>query len=202
MMEGVVRSGTGRRMWSYGVDGAIAGKTGTTNDNSDAWFMGYTPQLLCGVWSGCDDRFIRFSSTTNGQGASAALPVWAYFYNKVEHDKTLPYSDKPDFVKPDVGIEEPNFDYTNDLQTILGAQGDDVGNGQSQDYEQGYDNTHPQNIAPESDTHDLNNYNQSPSGEDAQPLNDNKTPANKNEKQNTDTSQKPKAVMPKKGGGK
>jgi penicillin-binding protein 1A len=193
MMEGVVRSGTGRRMWSYGVDGAIAGKTGTTNDNSDAWFMGYTPQLLCGVWSGCDDRFIRFSSTTNGQGASAALPVWAYFYNKVEHDKTLPYSDKPDFVKPDVGIEEPNFDYTNDLQTILGAQGDDVGNGQSQDYEQGYDNTHPQNIAPESDTHDLYNNDQSPAGEGAQPGNN---------KSSADTSQKPKAVMPKKSGAK
>jgi penicillin-binding protein 1A len=162
--------------------------------------MGYTPQLLCGVWAGCDDRFIRFSSTTNGQGASAALPVWAYFYNKVEHDKTLPYSDKPDFVKPDVGIEQPNFDYTNDLQTILGAQGNDVGNGQSQDYEQGYDDTHPQNIAPESDTHDIYNSNQSPTGENAQPLNDNnKPPANK---KGADTSQKPKAVMPKKGGGK
>ena len=92
-------------MWSYGVKGSIAGKTGTTNDNSDAWFIGYTPQLLCGVWSGCDDRFIRFSSTTNGQGASAALPVWGYFYNKVENDKTLPYSDTADFAKPDVGIE-------------------------------------------------------------------------------------------------
>ena len=111
----------------------------------------------------------------------------------------MPYSDKPDFVKPDVGVEEPNYDYTNDLQMSLGAQGDDVGNGQSQDYEQGYDNTHPQNIAPESDTHDLNNYEQSPSGEDAQPVNDNKPPVNK---KGSDTSQKPKAVMPKKGGGK
>ena len=165
MMEGVVRSGTGRRMWSYGVHGSIAGKTGTTNDNSDAWFMGYTPQLLCGVWAGCDDRFIRFSNTTNGQGASAALPVWAYFYNKVEHDKTLPYTDTADFAKPDVGIDEPNYDYLNNIQMDLGAQGDDVGNGASQDYEQGYDNTHPQNIAPESNTEDLYNNNQSPTGE-------------------------------------
>ncbi len=204
MMEGVVRSGTGRRMWSYGVNGAIAGKTGTTNDNSDAWFLGYTPQLLCGAWAGCDDRFIRFSSTTNGQGASAALPVWAYFYSKVEHDKTLPYSDTSDFAKPDVGIEEPNYDYTNDLQMSLGAQGNDVGNGQSQDYEQGYDNTNPQNLAPESDTHDLKNNDQSPTGEDAQPLNDNNKPAaNKNNnKQPADTSKKPKAVMPNKSGGK
>ena len=63
------------------LNGEIAGKTGTTNDNSDAWFMGYTPQLLAGAWVGCDDRFIRFSSDV-GQGSSAALPIWAYFYNK------------------------------------------------------------------------------------------------------------------------
>ena len=203
MMEGVVKSGTGRRMWSYGVNGAIAGKTGTTNDNSDAWFIGYTPQLIGGVWSGCDDRFIRFSSTTNGQGASAALPVWAYFYNKVEHDKTLPYSDTADFAKPDVGIDEPNYDYINHVQMDLGAQGDDVGNGQSSDYEQGYDNTNPQNIAPESNTEDLYNNEESPSGEDKKPpANTNeKPPVNKNNtKPPVDSSQKPKAIMPKKDG--
>ena len=192
MMQGVVQwEGTGRRLWSYGVKGAIAGKTGTTNDNSDAWFMGYTPQLLCGVWSGCDDRFIRFSSTTNGQGASAALPVWGYFYNKVEHDKTLPYNDTATFVKPDAAIDQPNYDYMNDIQMDLGAQGTDQGNGSSNDYEQGYDNTNPQNIAPESSTKELNNGDQTPTGEDAKPV-----------KQSADTSQKPKAVMQKKGGGK
>ncbi len=202
MMQGVVRSGTGRRIWSYGVNGAIAGKTGTTNDNSDAWFMGYTPQLLCGVWSGCDDRFIRFSSTTNGQGASAALPVWAYFYNKVEHDKTLPYSDTSDFAKPDVGIDEPNYDYINNSQMDLGAQGTDVGNGQSQDYDQGYDNTNPQNLTPESSTKGLNNGSDdyaSPVGDDAKPVNDNSKSSNKNNNnQPMDTSHKPKATMPKK----
>ena len=67
MMEGVLQFGTGRSIWNYGVSGEVAGKTGTTNDNSDAWFMGYTPQLLCGVWVGCDDRFIRFQSTAIGQ---------------------------------------------------------------------------------------------------------------------------------------
>ena len=51
MMEGVMQFGTGRRIWDYDVNGDIAGKTGTTNDNSDAWFIGYTPQLLCGVWT-------------------------------------------------------------------------------------------------------------------------------------------------------
>ncbi len=195
MMQGVVKFGTGKRMWSYGVKGSLAGKTGTTNDNSDAWFIGYTPQLLCGVWSGCDDRFIRFSSTTNGQGASAALPVWGYFYNKVENDKTLPFSDTADFAKPDVGINEPNYDYINNTQMDLGAQGNDVGNGQSSDYEQGYDNTNPQNIAPESDTQNLYDNDKHPAGESNHP------PPKNNNKSPLDTPQKPKAVMPKKDGG-
>jgi penicillin-binding protein 1A len=191
MMEGVVKFGTGRRMWSYGVKGEIAGKTGTTNDNSDAWFIGYTPQLICGVWSGCDDRFIRFSNTTNGQGASAALPVWAYFYNKVERDKTLPYSDTAGFAKPDVGVDEPNYDYINNIHFDLGAQGDDIGNGQSSDYEQGYDNTNPQNLAPESDTHNLYE-----DGE--QPEEIPKPPANNRNKPGGDSLLKPKAIMPNK----
>ncbi|MEP6466023.1 MAG: transglycosylase domain-containing protein [Parafilimonas sp.] len=206
MMQGVVQFGTGHRLGSYGVKGAIAGKTGTTNDNSDAWFIGYTPQLLCGVWSGCDDRFIRFSSTTNGQGASAALPVWGYFYNKVENDKTLPFSDTADFAKPDVGVNEPNYDYINNTQVDLGAQGDDIGNGQSSDYEQGYDNKNPENIAPESDTQGLSKDNHSATGETTNlPVNNsNKTPSNKNNPDNkpaADTAHKPKAIMPKKDGG-
>ena len=203
MMQGVVNFGTGRRMWSYGVRGSLAGKTGTTNDNSDAWFIGYTPQLLCGVWSGCDDRFIRFSSTTNGQGASAALPVWGYFYNEVEKDKTLPYSDTADFAKPAVDINEPNYDYINNTQVDLGAQGNDLGSGQSSDYEQGFDNTHPENIAPESSTQNLYDDDQTPTGESKEPANDkNKSQPNKNDtKSPIDTSQKPKAVMPKKDGG-
>ncbi|MBV9963398.1 MAG: transglycosylase domain-containing protein [Parafilimonas sp.] len=205
MMQGVVKFGTGRRIWSYGVKGSVAGKTGTTNDNSDAWFIGYTPQLLCGVWSGCDDRFIRFSSTTNGQGASAALPVWGYFYNKVANDKTLPYSDTADFAKPDVGVNEPNYDYINNTQIDLGAQGDNIGNGQSSDYEQGYDNTNPQNITPESNTQQ-NQYddNTSPTGESGnqQSNGGSKNPPKKdNSKQPADTPQKPKALMPKKDGG-
>ncbi len=205
MMQGVVRSGTGRRIWSYGVKGPIAGKTGTTNDNSDAWFIGYTPQLLCGTWSGCDDRFIRFSSTTNGQGSSAALPVWAYFYNQVENDKTLPYSDTADFAKPDSGLEEPNYDYLNNSQLDLGAQGDDVGNGKSSDYEQGYDNTNPQNIAPESNTQQDQYDNTLPTGDATNhpPNNNSKNLPNKNNPPNkppADTPQKPKALMPKKDG--
>jgi penicillin-binding protein 1A len=101
MMQGVINHGTGKRTASYGINIAnVAGKTGTTNDNSDAWFMGYTPQLLCGVWTGCDDRFIRFSSTAVGQGSSVALPVWAYFYANCLKDKSTGLDSKHLFVKP------------------------------------------------------------------------------------------------------
>jgi penicillin-binding protein 1A len=101
MMQGVINHGTGKRTASYGINIAnVAGKTGTTNDNSDAWFMGYTPQLLCGVWTGCDDRFIRFSSTAVGQGSSVALPVWAYFYSNCLKDKNTGLDSKHLFVRP------------------------------------------------------------------------------------------------------
>lgn len=101
MMNGVMTRGTGRRAASYGINVAnFSGKTGTTNDNSDAWFMGYSPQLLCGVWTGCDDRFIRFSSTAVGQGSSVALPVWAYFYANCLKDRTTGLDSKIPFVKP------------------------------------------------------------------------------------------------------
>lgn len=78
----------------------IAAKTGTTQNNSDGWFMGYTPELLAGVWVGCDDKFVRFRSTALGQGASTALPIWAMFMNKVYADTTLNYNINASFEKP------------------------------------------------------------------------------------------------------
>ena len=86
MMQNVVTSGTARGIWGYGVKGELAGKTGTTNDNSDAWYIGYSPQLIAGVWTGCDDRFIRIESSTSGQGSRLAMPIWAYFYEKATKD--------------------------------------------------------------------------------------------------------------------
>ncbi|WP_205508106.1 transglycosylase domain-containing protein [Longitalea arenae] len=113
MMQGVMKFGTGRRAASYGINiSNVAGKTGTTNDNSDAWFMGYTPQLLCGVWTGCDDRFIRFSSTAVGQGSSLALPVWALFYASCVKDKTLGLDSRMAFVKPDGVVTDSLPDWT------------------------------------------------------------------------------------------
>ena len=86
MMQDVINYGTGRRMNNYDVQSDIAGKTGTTSNNSDAWFIGFTPQLLVGIWTGCDDRFIHIQSETEGQGAALALPIWAYFFDKAEND--------------------------------------------------------------------------------------------------------------------
>lgn len=132
MMQGVMQFGTGRSIWSYGVNGEIAGKTGTTNDNSDAWFMGYTPQLLAGAWVGCDDRFIRFNSTSIGQGSRAALPIWAYFYAKVAADQSLGIDPKAQFVKPDNLETDVIFDMSE--EGIPLDPGINTGNGNENDY--------------------------------------------------------------------
>jgi len=102
MMQGVISKGTGQSMHSYDVKAqSIAGKTGTTNDNSDLWFMGYTPQLLAGAWVGCDDRFIRFTDNYYGQGAHAALPIWAYFMEKVTNDPACKLDQNANFERPE-----------------------------------------------------------------------------------------------------
>lgn len=117
MMQNVIDYGTGRRMARYGVPGDIAGKTGTTNDNSDAWFIGFTPQLLVGVWTGCDSRFIRFNSTAIGQGSSLALPIWAYFFQKAYADKTTGLNAEQRFNPGgDNPIESVIYDWAHDIR--------------------------------------------------------------------------------------
>lgn len=101
MMRAVIDGGTGSRLKSaYGMKGDICGKTGTTNDNSDGWFIAFTPELVSGAWVGGEERDIHFDSTSLGQGASVALPIWAYFMKKVYADHQLGYSDKPQFAIP------------------------------------------------------------------------------------------------------
>jgi penicillin-binding protein 1A len=90
MMREVVRSGTGRRMNGI-CTVPMAGKTGTTNNNSDGWFVGYTPQLVSGAWVGGEDRSIHFDYTGMGQGASMALPIVGKFTNKCYADPSLGY---------------------------------------------------------------------------------------------------------------
>lgn len=102
MLKGVVENGTGSRLrYKYGLSNPIGGKTGTTQNNSDGWFMGITPQLVTGVWTGCEDRAIHFFSTNQGEGANSALPIFALYMKKVYADGKLRYS-KGDFELPKV----------------------------------------------------------------------------------------------------
>jgi len=90
LMQSVVDSGTARRLrYEYGVRGDIAGKTGTTQNQSDGWFMGYTPKLIAGVWVGAESPSVHFRSTRIGQGANSALPIWGRFMRKVQGNKHL-----------------------------------------------------------------------------------------------------------------
>ncbi|HKJ41557.1 MAG TPA: transglycosylase domain-containing protein [Sunxiuqinia sp.] len=104
LLQGVVDGGTGGRLrWHpvYGkIPGPIAGKTGTTQNHSDGWFMGMTPQLVAGVWTGADLRSIHFDNISQGQGANMALPIWGRFMKKVYADKTLEYKPDHEFEKP------------------------------------------------------------------------------------------------------
>jgi len=101
MMRGVVNFGTGARMRNrYGIRSDVAGKTGTTNKQADAWFIGYTPQLQAGAWVGCDDRVFRFTSERLGQGSAAALPIWALFMKRVYADRSLGIDPERKFIQP------------------------------------------------------------------------------------------------------
>ena len=90
MLMGVVDNGTaGRLRYRYNFQGQIGAKTGTTNNNSDGWFIGFTPQLVSGCWVGGEDRDIHFDRGQMGQGATMALPIWAIFMKKVYADRSL-----------------------------------------------------------------------------------------------------------------
>lgn len=102
LLQGVVDGGTaGRIRYKYNLEGEIGGKTGTTNRNSDAWFIGFTPQLVSGCWVGGEDRDIHFDNMRMGQGATMALPIWAYFMKKIYRDHSLPYDDITSFELPE-----------------------------------------------------------------------------------------------------
>nr|WP_244155076.1 transglycosylase domain-containing protein [Parabacteroides massiliensis] len=102
MLKNVIDGGTGGRVRSrYGIKAPMGGKTGTTQNNSDGWFMGFTPSLVSGVWVGGEDRSIHFDRMSEGQGASMALPIYGLYMQKVYADKTLGYSQEEDFEIPE-----------------------------------------------------------------------------------------------------
>ena len=101
LMQGVVNNGTGARLRSvYGLRGQIGGKTGTTNDNSDGWFIGYTPTVTAGIWVGAEDRQVHFQSLALGGGSNMALPIWGIWMKKVLKDGTLGISEADRFISP------------------------------------------------------------------------------------------------------
>lgn len=124
MLKKVVSQGTARRIqWMYKLTNPIGGKTGTTNDNSDAWFIGITPELVTGVWTGAEDRGISFDRMEYGQGAAAAMPVFAYYMQKVYKDSNLKYT-KGDFEQPQGGLAR-----VIDCNQYWGGGGSDVEDG-------------------------------------------------------------------------
>ncbi len=102
LLRGVIDEGTGHRIRArFNIPGPIGGKTGTTNRNSDGWFMGFTPQLVSGCWVGGEDRDIHFDTMAYGQGASMALPIWAYYMQRIYKDPSLGYSPDVEFDLPE-----------------------------------------------------------------------------------------------------
>ena len=99
MLLNVVDGGTGNRVRRapYNITAQMGGKTGTTNYNADGWFMGFTPELVSGVWVGGDERYIHFNNMANGQGAAMALPIYGLYMSKVYADPSLPYSQNATF---------------------------------------------------------------------------------------------------------
>ena len=108
MLRAVVNEGTAGRVRRLGVKADMGAKTGTSNNNSDGWFIGFTPTLVSGSWVGGEDRDIHFDSMFYGQGASMALPIWTKYMVKVYADKSLGYDEKATFQLP------PGFDPCND----------------------------------------------------------------------------------------
>jgi len=135
MMEGPVDVGTAAGLKARLGVAEMGGKTGTTNDNSDAWFFGFTPQLMAGVWIGCDDRFVRLESNL-GYGGQAARPIYEYFYQKVLSDKTLGIDKQAKFVQPESLKNEEFYDYPSITEQTMpaGAEGENVGNGEADAY--------------------------------------------------------------------
>lgn len=115
MMCDVIDHGTGIRLrYRYGIKAQMGGKTGTTNNNSDGWFMGFTPSLATGVWVGGEERSIHFDKMADGQGANTALPIYALYIQKVYADSTLMYTPADTFAVdstifiPCEGLIDPN----------------------------------------------------------------------------------------------
>jgi len=134
LMQGVVQFGTAHSLNNYNIPAQKAGKTGTTNDNADGWFIGYTPELLAGTWVGCEDPFIRIYAGTSG-GNEMALPKWGLFMSKVYADSKLGYGKIKEFAVPaNLKNEELSADSWDNVFNKGDSTGVDAGNGTADDF--------------------------------------------------------------------
>ena len=136
MMQGVVDFGTGHAMRDrFAIKGAMGGKTGTTQANTDGWFIGYTPQLLAGAWVGCDDEFLKIRWTNGGN--EMAMPEWAYFMQKVYADRRLGIDPRAEFQRPVELDNNPIYADAKSFDNLVktGEGTEDQGNGGAADYE-------------------------------------------------------------------
>lgn len=129
LMEGVVNFGTAVRIRSkYNITAEIASKTGTTNNNSDGWYIGITPKLVTGIWVGAEDRSVHFDNTTMGSGTNMALPIWAEYMLKIFNDQRLGITQEDKFEKPEevnfslncdstINYKDPDFEEEFDIQS-------------------------------------------------------------------------------------
>lgn len=142
LLEGVTQAGTGVRLrgtgmannalykevvtgYPYNFKNPIAGKTGTTQNNSDGWFMGMVPNLVTGVWVGGEDRSIRFNSIAYGQGATMALPIWGTYMKKCYADESLDVSTS-EFERPERVTIETDCDKWQERKEIEGTVPDEI----------------------------------------------------------------------------
>jgi penicillin-binding protein 1A len=130
MMQGTCDFGTAQGLRARLGLSQMGGKTGTTNDNADTWFMGYTPQLLAGAWVGCDDRFIQLEGRSS-DGGHIARPIWENFFRLALADKSLGLNRSALFAQPDSLNAALQYDYNGQYEKAPppGAEGADQGNG-------------------------------------------------------------------------
>jgi len=135
LMQGVTQFGTASRLRSYNIPVEIAGKTGTTNSNTDGWFIGYTPELLAGTWVGCEDPFIPIYSNNSG-GAEMSAPKWGLFMSKVYSDKRLKYGKITAFEQPEELKNNPIYAEANFANILRNGEAleEEINNGDAEDF--------------------------------------------------------------------
>ena len=141
MMRGVINEGTGYRLRSvYKINADMCGKTGTTQNMSDGWFVGYTPSLVTGCWVGGEERNIHFDRMSEGQGAAMALPIYGLYMQKVYKDNSLPYSEDEIFDIPeDFDPCRSKFQLSDDEEDVLISDEDDNGSFLQEEEQEGFD---------------------------------------------------------------